>query len=149
IDSAPDGVGTVTGTACSQCSVELFFNPDDDGEGKYYHGRTTADVAGNWSMGIPYQNYPYLTATATEEFNNTSEFSAVYMMEIPVFEIAPSFSPDRTVAAPGEVLTYSLSLTNTGTIDAPAIFTNTIPISTTWIEVTSVTTGTLEFQSGI
>lgn len=66
---------TVSGKACSACTVEVFS--DADGEGAVYEGTTTADVAGTWSFDKPAGlSGPNLTATATDASGNTSEFSA-------------------------------------------------------------------------
>ena len=55
--------------------MEIFS--DDEGEGRVYEGNVVADDAGSFSfdkdgtlMG------PYVTATATDQEGNTSEFSA-------------------------------------------------------------------------
>jgi len=65
----------VSGTACSNCTMEVFSDTND--EGAIYEGTTTADAAGNWTLtkagGL---TGPYVTATATDANGNTSEFSA-------------------------------------------------------------------------
>ena len=68
---------TVVGTACPGCSVELFGGSTDDGEGEFYLGSATADGSGAFSLARTTMPYPYLTATATDSTNGTSEFSAV------------------------------------------------------------------------
>lgn len=72
------GVFTITGTACAGCTVEVFGNPTDDGEGEFYLGSTTADGGGAFNLSLPFQPYPYLTATATDATDGTSEFSDVF-----------------------------------------------------------------------
>ncbi|MGB5846145.1 MAG: hypothetical protein WBG94_17010 [Anaerolineales bacterium] len=68
----------VTGTACPGCLVEVFQNPDADGEGQHFLGAVNADVAtGDFSLKVPFMN-PFLTATATGSSDGTSEFSAVF-----------------------------------------------------------------------
>ncbi|MGD8998258.1 MAG: glycoside hydrolase family 127 protein, partial [Anaerolineae bacterium] len=66
--------GTVTGTACSNCTVEIFC--DSCSEGEVYEGRTTANGGGafTFSKGASFVG-PHLTATATDGDGNTSEFS--------------------------------------------------------------------------
>jgi hypothetical protein len=65
----------VGGTACANCTVEIFSDADD--EGRVYEGATTANGSGNWSFtaagGL---TGPNLTSTATDGAGNTSEFSA-------------------------------------------------------------------------
>ena len=68
---------TVVGTACPNCIVELFGSSTDDGEGQFYLGNATADWSGAFSLARTTMPYPYLTATATDSTNGTSEFSAV------------------------------------------------------------------------
>lgn len=68
--------GTVSGTACASCTIEVFS--DDDDEGRVYEGATVADTSGHWSYakGAPLTG-PHVTATATDSQGNTSEFSLV------------------------------------------------------------------------
>ena len=67
------GFGSVMGTACPNCTVDVYS--DDEDEGRVYEGSTTADGTGNWILGgLP--EGPNATATATDAAGNTSEFSA-------------------------------------------------------------------------
>jgi len=80
------GFGSVMGTACPNCEVDIYS--DDEDEGRVYEGSTTANGAGDWSFpGSP--EGPNITATATDSGGNTSEFSAPE----PVPEVTPSPSP--------------------------------------------------------
>lgn len=64
----------VSGTACANCTVEVFSDIAD--EGAVYEGTTTANAAGNWTFTKPGGlTGPYVTATATDSQGNTSEFS--------------------------------------------------------------------------
>jgi len=77
------GPVTIAGTAtsCDGCTIEVFSNPDEDGEGKTYLGSTV--VAGvSWSLSVPGIGDPYLTATTTHATNGTSEFSGVFVSSI-------------------------------------------------------------------
>jgi hypothetical protein len=66
------GFGSVIGTACANCIIDIYSDEEDEGE--VYEGSTTADGDGNWSFpGLP--EGPNVTATATDSFGNTSEFS--------------------------------------------------------------------------
>jgi hypothetical protein len=83
ITSTSMGPVTITGTAssCSGCTIEVFSNPDTDGEGKTYLGSTV--VAGtSWSLMVPGIGDPYLTATVTDATDGTSEFSGVFVSTI-------------------------------------------------------------------
>ena len=64
--------GLVSGIACPNCTVEIFSDPEDEGE--TYEGATTADGDGNFSWTGSVTG-PYVTATATDAYGNTSEFS--------------------------------------------------------------------------
>lgn len=77
------GPVTITGTAssCSGCTIEVFSNPDADGEGKTFLGSTVV-VGTSWSLLVPGIGDPYLTATATHATNGTSEFSGVFVSSI-------------------------------------------------------------------
>jgi CSLREA domain-containing protein len=66
------GFGSVEGTSCSNCTIDIYSDGDDEGE--VHEGFTTADGSGNWSFsGSP--EGPYVTATSTDSDGNTSEFS--------------------------------------------------------------------------
>jgi parallel beta-helix repeat protein len=68
----------VSGTACPGCLVEIFQNIDNGGEGQLFLGDTTAHiVSGDFSLALPFV-FPYLTATATDSSDGTSEFSTVF-----------------------------------------------------------------------
>lgn len=66
--------GTVAGSACPNCTVQIFSDGEDEGE--VYEGQITAEGAGAFvfSKGVPFSG-PHLTATATDLGGNTSGFS--------------------------------------------------------------------------
>lgn len=67
-------VGTVTGWAGADCTVEIFS--DSSNEGEVYEGQTTADSSGFFTLNKGASlTGPHLTATATDADGNTSEFS--------------------------------------------------------------------------
>jgi hypothetical protein len=67
--------GTVSGTACGMCIVEMFSDNGD--EGAIFEGQATADEKGAFILekGAPLAG-PFLTATATDHDGSTSEFSS-------------------------------------------------------------------------
>ncbi|HEY53436.1 MAG TPA: hypothetical protein G4N94_08270, partial [Caldilineae bacterium] len=66
--------GTLTGIACSNCTIEIFS--DDSDEGAIFEGQTTADSRGVFAFGKNTSfTGSHLTATATDEDGNTSQFS--------------------------------------------------------------------------
>jgi len=67
--------GTVAGSTCPNCTVEIFSDGEDEGE--TYEGQATADSAGAFAFdkGASFTG-PHLTATATESSGDTSAFSA-------------------------------------------------------------------------
>ena len=73
------------GTACANCTVEVFENDDTDGEGKTYVGSITSDIGGVFTVTASSLDKPYLTATATDVIDGTSEFSAVFVTEIKIY----------------------------------------------------------------
>ncbi|MBC8422445.1 MAG: VCBS repeat-containing protein, partial [Chloroflexi bacterium] len=125
--------GVANGTACAGCTIEVFS--DDDDEGRWYEGTTTANGAGDWSFskGSAFTG-ANVHATATDADGNTSEFSGSP-------PVVSSVSPNSTV--PG---TVSLVVTINGdyfrddeplTVDlgAGVIATSTQFISSIQLEV--------------
>ena len=67
--------GTVAGTACANCTIEIFS--DSSNEGEVYEGQTTAGGTGVFAFDKSASfTGAHLTATATDADGNTSEFSA-------------------------------------------------------------------------
>jgi CSLREA domain-containing protein len=84
------GSVNIVGTACADCTVEVFENSDADGEGETYVGDTTATTSGAFTVTVSSLSDPYLTATATDAISGTSEFSEVFTATVP---LAPPVSP--------------------------------------------------------
>jgi parallel beta-helix repeat protein len=83
----------VSGTACPNCTVEVFSDAED--EGAIYEGTTTADASGNWTLAKPGGlSGPYVTATATDGDGNTSQFSAA--VSVPGVPPTVTVSPSPT-----------------------------------------------------
>jgi titin len=80
---------TVAGTTCAGCTVEVFGNSVNDGEGKYYLGSITADGGGAFSLALISLPYPHLTATATYATDGTSEFSTVFTTTVVLVAYLP------------------------------------------------------------
>jgi CSLREA domain-containing protein len=78
IVTTTQGSVNIVGTACAGCTVEVFENGDTDGEGETYIGDTTATTSGAFTVTVSYLTKPYLTATATDATDGTSEFSEVF-----------------------------------------------------------------------
>ncbi|UCH86086.1 MAG: right-handed parallel beta-helix repeat-containing protein [Dehalococcoidia bacterium] len=86
-----DSVGSVFGTACATCTIDVYSDEED--EGRVYEGSTTADGDGNWSFsGTP--GGPNITATATDSDGNTSEFSEPLEPPWPAPSPTPSPTPE-------------------------------------------------------
>lgn len=66
---------SASGTACPNCTVELFSDSEDEGQHVHSPPYAFADAAGNWSWSGSITG-PNVTATATDGLGNTSEFSA-------------------------------------------------------------------------
>ena len=84
------GFGSVMGTACPSCTVDIYS--DDEDEGEVYEGSTTANGAGNWSFSGSLEG-PNVTATATDANGNTSEFSAPEALPEPTPTPSPTPTP--------------------------------------------------------
>jgi titin len=65
-------LGPVTGTACANCTVDVYS--DSENEGRIYEGSTIANGSGNFTYSGAVSG-PAVTATATDAAGNTSEFS--------------------------------------------------------------------------
>jgi CSLREA domain-containing protein len=97
-------VYSISGTACPNCTVEIFSDPGD--EGKTYEGATTADGDGNftWTGSVV---GPFVKATGTDGVGNTSEFSAPTLL-------AGTTTPTHT-ATPTSTSTATMTPTPTVT----------------------------------
>jgi uncharacterized repeat protein (TIGR01451 family) len=140
------GAVNIVGTACPDCTVEVFENGDTDGEGETYVGDSTADGSGAFTVTVSSLSKPYLTATATDAVSGTSEFSAVFAT-LPNLSTSTK-SVDKSTVSAGDGLTYTITLTNTGTADTTANVTDTLPANVTWADQFSASTGTPIWDGG-
>jgi CSLREA domain-containing protein len=110
----------VSGTACANCTVEVFSDTAD--EGAIYEGTTTANASGNWTFNKPGGlTGPYVTATATDGSGNTSEFSAP-------FSVSPTPTATATptgTRTPTAISTPTPTATRTPTGTPPPTMTRT------------------------
>lgn len=86
------GFGSVSGTACANCIVDVYSDNED--EGRVYEGTTVANGGGVWTLDV-FATGPNATATATDTNGNTSEFSAPAAAP-PVPTPTPSPTPAAT-----------------------------------------------------
>ncbi len=121
--------GVLNSIASTQFTIQFFANtacdPSGFGEGRMYLATdtTTTDGSGNATTSVTVAGDltgQFITATATDPYSNTSEFSNC--IEVPS---APALTINKQVrdlnggdAKPGDVLRYTITYTNTG--DAPA-----------------------------
>ncbi len=145
--SAPSGPGVITGAALPGSVVQVFTSRLPDGEGEIHLGTTVAGGAGDYTLPVTHMQYPYLTATATDSTDGTSEFSALYVAAVPVLHEDSNKSVHRETISSGGLLTYTLALTNTGTATASATLTDTLSTDVTWNFNASTTSGVLVWEA--
>ncbi|GAB4527245.1 MAG: hypothetical protein OHK0046_44870 [Anaerolineae bacterium] len=103
-----------------------FCDPEFWGEGQYYLGAATVETAGDglaaFSVTLPYSVGRYITATATDSFDNTSEFSLCFDLGS---QIGPTATPTEPASTP-TATTDSGASTPTATVTTdPSIPTAT------------------------
>jgi hypothetical protein len=112
------GFGSVAGTACSDCTIDVYS--DDEDEGRIYEGTSTADGSGNWTLNKELIG-PNAAATATDADGNTSEFSTAVEVPEPVTPTpsptpSPSSIPTPSTTPGPELIQGDLNCD--GTVDA-------------------------------
>lgn len=88
-------LNNVTGTSQPYDKVELFGGTGPQNANEYLK-TVTADGAGNWSADLSANTYSYVTATATDNNNNTSPLSSAIVppQNLPCQDCIGSFAPD-------------------------------------------------------
>lgn len=77
--SASSTITLISGTSSAGDVIQVFRNTtNDDYDAQIYVGTATANGAGNWSLVVSLSGsiFNYITATATDGSNNTSELSS-------------------------------------------------------------------------
>ena len=86
--------GTAAAPYCvgvgSACLIDIYSDSED--EGHTYEGSTLTDVAGNWTFDGPLTG-PNITATATDDGGDTSEFSVPFVLNPPTPSPSPTLAP--------------------------------------------------------
>ncbi|MEO8458276.1 MAG: CSLREA domain-containing protein [Chloroflexota bacterium] len=103
--------GTTGAPHCvgSPCGVEVYSDSED--EGRTYEGSTLVDSNGEWTFNGPLSG-PNITATATDDGGDTSEFSSPFSLLPP----SPTPSPTPTLSpTPTVTPTATPTSTNSGT----------------------------------
>jgi hypothetical protein len=97
--------GTMAGTTCARCTVEIFSDNND--QGAIYEGQTRADDNGMFAFdNISVFAGPWLTSTATDANGNTSDFSllSVGLKGLPMLQDGNGQPKIRLVITPFEDL---------------------------------------------
>lgn len=90
-----------SGTACPACGVQLYSDNED--EGREFETEVEADGSGAWTYSGALSG-PNVTATVVDNLNNTSEFSAPFVLPAtptpsPSPTASPTSSPTPTATA--------------------------------------------------
>ncbi len=142
--------GSLTGPPSNAFIIEFFSNdacdPSGFGEGQNFLGSASVNTSttggATFSVTLP-QSVPgnqVVTATATSDSNNTSEFSNCVTVDGPLptadLGISKTGSPDPVPS--GSNLTYLITITNNGPQTATGVaWTDQIPAGTTFVSLAS------------
>ncbi|MBN1991821.1 MAG: right-handed parallel beta-helix repeat-containing protein [Anaerolineae bacterium] len=103
---------TVSGQAPPNSTVEIFSDAED--EGQYYHGSTSANASGNFTFTQASAfTGTNVTATATDNTGNTSEFSSAYEPLVDVQVIA--ILQPKKAGKQGQSVIPTVKIGNAGT----------------------------------
>ena len=145
--------GTLNSLPNTQFRLEFFSNSSCDssgyGEGETYLGflDVTTDGSGNASFFLPLENTVpvghYITATATDPNDNTSEFSECQLVVSGAADVADVSVTKTDMVDPvneGDYLVYVAVVVNNGPDDAQNIvLTDTLPGTVTFVSSTPST----------
>jgi CSLREA domain-containing protein len=93
-------MGSVSGTACAGCLVEVFSDPADEGRFVHSPPYAFADASGNWTWS-GMVSASHVCATNRDAVGNTSEFSAP--VAAPALTMERSFSGQVQLLDLGEI----------------------------------------------
>jgi parallel beta-helix repeat protein len=108
ITSAPDAT-TVTGTAAAGATVEVYRDPN--GQGNVYLGAATTGGDGKWSFALPQnddKNAGAITALAIDKTGNTSSFGGIGSSGSVNYQILPGRNGELTISIRGQGTTVTL-----------------------------------------
>jgi hypothetical protein len=108
-------MGSAHGTACNNCTVDVYSDSED--EGQIFQGTATADASGNWSY-LGAVVGPKVTAIATNGSGNSSEFSAAFSCGACNTPTPTGLTPSPT-ASPSPTPTLSPTTTPVGQTPSP------------------------------
>ena len=138
--------GTLNSTSTTTFTLEFFSNavcdPSDHGEGENFIGfvTTTTNGSADASFSITIATSTtlghFITATATDSSNNTSEFSACAEVRLPA-DLAVSKVASHVLILVGTDLTYSVTVTNNGPgTSTNVVLTDTLPSGVRYVSST-------------
>ncbi len=127
--------------------IEVYISEDDDCmgvacQGTTFLGRTLSDGSGNWVLNLPYAiSAPAkITATATNSFNNTSQFAAC--VSISPDECAGAAKLPMNSEACGRIsVSADLNIATGSTPPPTGTCSGTYVSNDVWFEVTVPSTG--------
>jgi parallel beta-helix repeat protein len=108
--------GVITGTAQPGADIEVYRDPDREGE--HFVGSTTANASGVWSLTLPPDDDPFagrLSALAIDALGNTSSFGSVTAVpDVPYITVSQGASGQPVVLVSGAGTTATLPLLRAG-----------------------------------
>ena len=119
--------GSLWGMANRSYVVQFFWTAQPDpsgyGEGERFLGQSVVktDAAGRATFSLPTSGDPaggYLTATATDEFGDTSEFAQTILLR-PWTDLHVEMTADPPSGPQGSAVTFTATVANRGFLTAP------------------------------